>query len=263
MKPGSPQLQLCIAMKDAAIERFERHHWVDLGYHMANPQPVESHHRLLNACYWGDDDYPACAMAVLAELAEGQARHPGDVDNNLTAMRRFFVEREFDVKFESARGSVSNTAVLGDPEAYRVARKIRMGNREVTIRYRTETEGAFHDALVEKRYVFFPSCSMVYFNKEHGGVRVREPDFIVLYQGYCWQIEIDGSAHDFQTAYDEQEKYHALHDEGVILKRISAKMVSNSPGEQQAAQRRTWAEAALSDLEEWMKKTIQVRGRFL
>jgi hypothetical protein len=260
---GSKEQRLCRTLRDAAIGNFEAHHWIDLGIELGAPEIVQDHNRLLRSLSFGDDDYPVAAYEVIIALAEwfDFGETGPDVQKNLSLMVNYFREREIDVGPVEIGDPVSNSAAVGDPKAYSVTREIRMGNRAVNLKFRKETEAAFYDALVAKRYVVLPMCSMVYFNSEYGGTRVREPDFLIFFRGFCWQIEIDGAAHNSTPAYQEQEKYDPLHDEGVVLRRVSAVGVSNGTGKADADRRKTWAKEEVAKLEEWMINQIRVRSR--
>lgn len=250
-------MRLARCVRDAAVEHFTESDWVDLGLEIGNVDAVKNHGRLLRALSFQDPDYSSSAWDVIKTLAESYGIDDTpwvDVDRNLRLMVLFIRERGYELELPETQDRVSNSSALGDSDAYKVIRTIIQGNRSISLKFRTETEASFADALMRRRYSFLPQCSLVYYSAQYDAARVREPDFIVFKNGWAIQIEIDGSSHDHVPAYKDQDKTDPLTSQGVISRRIDATRVSNGTSEQSQRDREAWAERELDKLEGYIQQ---------
>ena len=67
-KRGVRPEKILVAMKRAAQATFDAGRWKELAYLLEQPSVLETHPRLLQSLYWGDEDYSSKVFDVLREL---------------------------------------------------------------------------------------------------------------------------------------------------------------------------------------------------
>ena len=101
-----------IRLKQIAVAHFHKDDWLELGMLIDQEELVQSH-RLLNALYFGDDDYEGCALSVIKQMVEEQPAY-------LDTIAQFIQARAPDAGENVSSHDVSERRIVFEPSVFKV-----------------------------------------------------------------------------------------------------------------------------------------------